>query len=124
MSAIKPPGGPGGVGTPAPSTDRLPDSGAVGGASFQEKITQSRDPAALGSVSAADPSQLVLADLRSGRISPSDALHRLTDLAVQRSGAPASMRPAVEAQLRTLLSQDPLLQSLVQQMGATLSNDK
>ncbi|MEI8254983.1 MAG: hypothetical protein WCJ30_04860 [Deltaproteobacteria bacterium] len=66
----------------------------------------------------------MITDLRGGKITPNQAVQKLTDLAVQRSHAPPSVRPAVEARMRELLRSDPLVQDLMRQMGASLEADK
>jgi hypothetical protein len=68
---------------------------------------------------ATDPTQRVLGDLTAGRITPDDAVARLTSLAVAGSGAPESARPAVERKVRALLATDPTLGALLGRMGAT-----
>lgn len=137
MSSIKPPGGPGGIGTPpTPDGAAGPSGPSTGGPSFQDRVGAQRgaseaSPAAGASgaatttgAAAATTPQAVIADLRAGRISPNDAVTRLTDLAVQRSGAPPAMRATVEARLREMLSRDPLVQELMRQMGAAVDSNK
>lgn len=67
-----------------------------------------------------DAAQGVLGDLAAGRITPDAAVARLTSLAVERSGASAAMRPAVEQKVRALLASDPTLGALLGRMGATV----
>src|SRR5262249_18746693 len=118
VSAIKPPGGPGGVGAPSTPDGPAGPSGPSG-PSLQNRVAEQSGTAGASAAGAASSPQSVIADLRAGRITPNEALTRLTDLAVARSGAPPAMRPSVEARLREMLARDPLVQDLVRQMGAT-----
>jgi hypothetical protein len=119
VSAIKPPGGPGGVGGPSGPDAPKPTSPTTG-PSFQERVdAQSSAQRATPT----DPSQAVIADLRAGKITPNEAVQRLTDVAVQRSHAPPGVRPAVEARVREMLRSDPMVQDLLRQMGASLDTE-
>ncbi len=120
MTAIKPPGGIGGVGGPS-GPDAAKQAPATTGPSFQDRVAEQRGASPAGG---ADPSQAVISDLRAGKITPNQAVQKLTDLAVQRSHAPPAVRPAVEARMRELLRTDPLVQDLLRQMGASLETDK
>jgi hypothetical protein len=120
VTSIKPPGGPGGVGGPK-GPEATKDTAPTSGPSFQERVAGNRGAQR---ATAADPSQAVIADLRAGKITPNEAVHRLTDIAVTRSHAPPGVRPAVEARMRELLTSDPLVQDILRQMGATLDTDK
>jgi hypothetical protein len=123
VTAIKPPGGPGGIQPPTSSPESSKTSGPAG-PSFQERVAEQRPGAQPGAPATAVTSQSVVADLRAGRISPNDAVQRLTDLAVKRSGAPPAMRASVEAQLRDLMSRDPVIQDLLKEMGAAVAPEK
>jgi hypothetical protein len=70
------------------------------------------------------PAQSVLADLQAARISPDEAVQRLTALAVASSGCPEAMRPAVERRMRGVITSDPLVASLLQRMGASAPADE
>jgi hypothetical protein len=125
VTAIKPPGGPRGAGgVEAPRGPGGAEStNEPTGPSFQNRVAEQQSANAAKPASAtasASSSQAVVADLRAGKISPDTALRRLTDLAVQRSGAPAALRPGIEARLRELMTRDPNVRDLVREMGATL----
>lgn len=70
------------------------------------------------------PANAVLADLQAARISPDEAVQRLTALAVESSGCPESMRPAVEKRMRAVITSDPLVASLLQRMGASVPTEE
>jgi hypothetical protein len=119
VSAIKPPGAPGSVQGP---TEPEGSSGAKqpAGTSFHERVEQTQGArAGGGALTGTDSAKSVIAELRAGQITPDVALQRLTDLAVRRSGAPPAMRATIESQLRGLMSNDPLVQDLIRQMGAS-----
>ena len=120
MTAIKPPGGPGGVGGPSGPDASKPTTSTTG-PSFQDRVNEQQGA---HRATPADPSQAVVADLRAGKITPNEAVQRLTDVAVQRSHAPPALRPAVESRVREMLRSDPLVQDLLRQMGASLDTDK
>ena len=132
MTAIKPPSGSGpgpGSSGPIPAIHEANKGAASPDATaFQEHIaetqTVSRNSALRASGTDTATSQSIIADLRSGKIAPADALHQLTNLAVQQSGAPVAMRPVIETRLRDLLARDPLIQDLVRQMGIMAASDK
>jgi hypothetical protein len=67
-------------------------------------------PASLGGA------QAVVADLQAARITPDEAVARLTAQAL--AGCPETLRPAVEARMRAALASDPLIGSLLRRMGA------
>lgn len=122
MTSIKPPGGPGSV--PAPVVpEHIQGPARSTGPSFHERVAEQQSASTARAVNT-HPTQAVIDELRTGRISPAEALQRLTDLAVQRSGAPPALRPTIEAQLRELMSRDPLIQDLIRQMGARISSDQ
>lgn len=111
MSTIKPPGASlPGVPVAAIDPVRADPAGAVEGARAAQPV---------GGARGADAAQGVLGDLAAGRITPDAAVARLTSLAVERSGATAAMRPALEQKVRALLASDPTLGALLGRMGAT-----
>lgn len=123
MSTIKPPGGPGG---PLPPTGPVgPEATApaspASGPSFRE-VAGAASPTGTPATSATptDPTQAVLADLRAGRLTPDQAVDRLTTLAVDKTHAPPALRPAIEQKLRALILRDPTVASLLARMGATV----
>ena len=120
MTSIKPPGGPRGVGGPS-GPDHASGTEKPTGPSFKDRVAEQRGTT--GASAASDPSHTVVADLRAGKITPNEAVKRLTDLAVQKSHAPASMRPAVEARMRELLRSDPMVGDLLRRMGATVDSE-
>jgi hypothetical protein len=119
VTSIKPPGGPGRVGGPS-GPDAAKGAEQTTGPSFKERVAEQRGAQRVAST---DPSQSVISDLRAGRITPNEAVTRLTDLAVRRSNAPPSVRPAVEARMRELLRSDPLIRDLLKQMGASIDGE-
>lgn len=130
MSGITPPGGPGrpsGIETPAPATGAGGASGPRG-PSFSERVAERQGAAEANATHAAPSqaasSQAVIADLRAGRIGPDEAVRRLTDIAIERSGAPAARRPVLEARVREMMASDPLVQDLLRRMGASLPSDE
>ena len=123
MTAIKPPGGPGGIQPPTTTPESSKPTGTAG-PSFQERVAEQKPGVQPGATAGPVTSQSIVADLRAGRISPNDAVQRLTDLAVKRSGAPPAMRARVESQLRDLMSRDPLIQDLLKEMGAASASEK
>jgi hypothetical protein len=120
VTAIKPPGSPGGIQAPTTPESTKGPSGTTG-PSFQDRVAEQQGATPAASVSTP---QGVIAELRAGRLSPNEALSRLTDLAIQRSGAPASMRPQIEVRMRELLSNDPVVKDLVRRMGASVSSEE
>ena len=77
-------------------------------------------PVAPSAPAALTPAQSVLADLQAARITPDEAVSRLTAQALASSGCPASLRPAVEARMRAAIAGDPLVGSLLRRMGANV----
>jgi hypothetical protein len=65
----------------------------------------------------ARPLSPVVADLVAGRITPHEAVARLTTQALERARCPETLRPVVEARIREALTYDPNLAALVRQMG-------
>jgi hypothetical protein len=122
VTSIKSPGGPGRTLPEAPQTDPSGSSRAKD-PGFADQVSSNKSSTTV-SAPASTSSDAVVADLRAGRITPAEALDKLTEIAVQRSGAPPSMRGAVETQIRSLLVRDPLLRELVQRMGAEVPTDK
>lgn len=76
-----------------------------------------------GVSSASSPQAAVLGDLQAARITPDEAVRRLTDLALDQARVPVAMRPAVEARIRATLSHDPLLGALLRRMGAAVPDE-
>lgn len=109
MSTINPPGAAApGASIAAIDPSPAPAAGAVTGAAPSRAVTGATT----------DPAQGVLGDLAAGRITPDDAVARLTHLAVARSGASPAARPAVEQKVRALLASDPTLGALLGRIGA------
>ena len=108
MSHIKPTGSPGLGGV-----DPLGDAATA-------SATRGTAPAAHAAATAAtqSPSDAVVTALRAGHLTPDEAVRQLTELAVQRAGVPATMRPHIEARMRDLLATDPTLGGLLRRMGA------
>jgi hypothetical protein len=63
----------------------------------------------------------VAAELQLGRVSPDEAVSQLVAQALE--SFPETLRPAVEVHLRSALAHDPLLASLVENMGARLPTE-
>lgn len=102
MTAIRPTGGALPTAAPLDVTPSAPASPVA--------------PASLGGV------QAVVADLQAARITPDEAVARLTAQAL--AGCPETLRPAVEARMRAALASDPLIGSLLRRMGASAPNDE
>jgi hypothetical protein len=66
--------------------------------------------------------QAIVADLQAARITADEAVARLTAHAL--AGAPASVRPAVEARVRATLASDPLLGALLRQIGVGAAREE
>ena len=120
-SPIKPPSGP----SVAPLAGGTPDAARVGGASGDD-FKASLDAAAGGAPSAAGASkasgaEALTAALRSGELSPAQALDALAQ-ALSSADAqklePAG-RAALEQHLRTMLAEDPALQDLTSDLSRT-----
>lgn len=125
MTSIKPPG-PSGVRTPPESPSGATETRGTSEA-FQEKL-QGASRASANPTPASAPAKesertqgtrAVVEDLRAGRLTPQQAVQRLTEQALARSGAPAALRPVIEARVQNLLRQDPLLRDLVGKLGVT-----
>ena len=112
MTSIKAPfgpTGPSGLGGPEAPNSNTPSTGAA----FREALHPTTG-------TPTNPSQGVLSDLSAGRITPNQAVERLTTIAVEKSGCPESVRPSVEQRIRQMLSNDPVVGSLLRQMGASI----
>ena len=115
MTSIKAPFGPtgtSGLRGPEASNNHTPTTGAA----FRESVHPTTAPT--------NPSQVVLLDLSAGRITPNQAVERLTTIAVQRSGCPESARPNVEHRIRQMLSSDPVVGSILRHIGASIPADE
>lgn len=121
-SPIKPPSGP----SVAPLAGGTPDAARVGGASGDD-FKASLDAAAGGAPSSASAAeatgaQALTAALRSGELSPAQALDALVAQALSSADAqklePAG-RAALEQHLRTMLAEDPALQDLTSDLSRT-----
>lgn len=115
MTSIKAPfgpTGPSGLGGPEAPSSNTPSTGAV----FREALHPTTG-------APADQKQGVLSDLSAGKITPNQAVERLTTIAVEKSGCPESARPVVEQRIRRMLSQDPVVGSLLRQIGAGIPPD-
>ena len=101
----------------------------VGGTSEAvfEPLAEAVAETSVGDVSSAsgvDPTQVILGDFRAARITPDEAVRRLTAVAVDGTHCPPALRPRVEAHIRDLLAHDPLLAQTLRRMGATVPDDK
>lgn len=115
MTSIKAPGGPAGPSGPG-GPSGTGSSAPTGGASFREVVgTGARPPT--------NASQSVIGDLTAGKITPDQAVDRLTTLAIEKSRCPESARPAVEQRIRQMLATDPVVGDLLRQMGASIPTD-
>lgn len=126
MTSIKPPSK-----SPTPGIEGTPGAGSAGsttgptGPSFRERVGEAESVQKAGATSGAQGAantQSIVADLRSGAISPNEAVSRLTDAAMQRNRVPPTMRPAVEAQVRDFLQRDPVVGELLRTLGASLQS--
>lgn len=113
MTPIKPPGSPGippiGV-----------DPGAPIAAPPASKVAPSA-PLPLAPPTATPPTsaaQVILSDLQAARITPDEAVRRLTAAAIEKAHTPAALRPAVESRIRAMLANDPRVGTLLRRMGA------
>jgi hypothetical protein len=119
VTNIKPPGGPRSpAGTSGINSPEAPEAGS----SFREVVgTGAATPAAPGAP--ASPSQAVIADLQAARITPDEAVRKLTALAVDGSRCTPAMRPGVERRIRQMLASDPVVGELLRQMGAAVPRE-
>ena len=120
MTAIKPPGGPGGVNAPV-TADPTSQAGRADGPAFAERAEAPH--AASGAEPPRDVSS-VLADLRAGRVAPHDAVEQLVSLTLDKGGTPPALRPAVEAHIRAMLAKDPVVGELLRQMGVATPREE
>lgn len=126
MTSIKPPSKPSVSGVDSVNTgSAVGGSAAPSGPSFRERVGESQGVAKSSAASAAGGTantQSVITDLKSGAITPNEAVARLTEAAMQRNRVPPAMRPAVESQVREFLQRDPVVAELVRTMGASLQS--
>lgn len=118
MTTIKPPGSPG-----------IPPVGVDPGAPIAAPSASKVAPSAPSTVSppsaspSTNPTQAILGDLQAARITPDEAVRRLTAAAIEKAHTPAALRPAVESRIRAMLANDPRVGTLLRRMGAeALSN--
>jgi len=128
VSAIKPPGGPGASGvTPPPVTSGPTGATGPDAASFRDRLGAQEAVAKTGAqanVPTPGTTEHVIESLRAGKITPDAAVTALTKLAVQRTGAPEALHAQLEARLREMVAQDPIVGDLVRQMGGAVANDE
>ena len=116
MSNIKP------TGTNASSpVDPLGDAAPAATTATTAPATNA--PGTSSAAAVASPSETVVSALREGKVTPDEAVRQLTDIAIQRAGVPASMRPQIESRMRDLLGSDPTLGGLLRRMGASLPDE-
>jgi hypothetical protein len=97
------------------TTDPLAQPSASGPAptrSFKEVSGAETTPGTQGAAAQ------VVADLKAGRLSPDQAVERLVHAAVQRQVVPPAVRARVEVRVREALARDPVLGSLLRNLGA------
>lgn len=113
MTTIKPPGSPG-----------IPPVGVDPGAPIAAPSASKVAPSAPSTVSppsaspSTNPTQAILGDLQAARITPDEAVRRLTAAAIEKAHTPAALRPAVESRIRAMLANDPRVGTLLRRMGA------
>ena len=113
MTTIKPPGSPG-----------IPPIGVDPGAPIAAPSASKVAPSASAVISPpvapppANATQVILSDLQAARITPEEAVRRLTAAAIERARTPAALRPAVENRIRAMLASDPRVGALLRRMGA------
>jgi hypothetical protein len=125
MTSIKPPSKPSVAGVDSKITEGVAGGGATSGPSFRERVGESQAPTraqGAGATGGADPTRAVVSDLQAGKISPNEAVSRLTEAAMQRNRVPPAMRAAVETQVREFLQRDPVVAELMRTMGASLQS--
>lgn len=94
--------------------DRLDPTGAAG------RTGGPGGPSGPGGPGGADPVAAVAADLRSGAITPRQAVDRLVDLAVAQGPAgqlPERVKAKIRADLERLVAEDPYLASHARRLG-------
>jgi hypothetical protein len=114
---IKPPGGPGSVSAPT-TADPTSETKRVDGPAFTDRADAARPTTGPRDATA------VVADLRAGRIGAQEAFDQIVSITLQKSGAPEGLRSAVEAQVRSVLAKDPVVGSLLRQMGVPSPSEK
>jgi hypothetical protein len=125
MTSIKPPSKPSVSGI-----DSVTSGSTVGGAnapsgpSFRDRVDEARgvSKSEAAASSGAASTQSIVTQLKSGAITPNEAVSRLTEAAMQRNRVPPAMRPAVESQVREFLQRDPVVGELMRTMGASLQS--
>jgi hypothetical protein len=120
VTAIKPPGGSGGIHAPQ-GADPASESKPVEGPSFAERAEKAAEAKPSGSPTSVAE---VISQLKAGTLHPQKAVEHLVQLTMDNSHTPAAFRPAVEAQIRSLLSSDPHVRDLLQAMGAVPPPEK
>lgn len=122
-SPIKPPSGPPVAPLAGPSSDADARVGSPAGESFKASLDAvAGAPTQAGGVSETSGAQALTAALRTGELSPAQALDALVAQALQSADAqrlePAA-RVELEAHLRTMLAEDPSLQELTSDLSRT-----
>ena len=117
MSTIKPPGGP----TAAPPAEPVDPAAPTEGPQGTQGV---EGPAATAATAATHPTERVISALKAGEITPEVAVDRLVTAAVDKTGCPPALRPAVEAKMRALILSDPNLRALTRQMGVAPTPDE
>jgi len=125
MTSIKPPSKPSVSGVDTVNTGSAIGSNAPSGPAFRDRVGEASGPSKAGATEAAGGvanTQSIITELKSGAITPNEAVSRLTDAAMQRNRVPPAMRPAVESQVRDFLQRDPVVAELVRTMGASFQS--
>jgi hypothetical protein len=92
------------------------------GGAFAEKLdgVAAAEAPRAAAAAGADPIGALAAELKSGAITPRQAVDRLVDLALGQGPAaslPAPARAALRAQMEDLLRQDPYLSAKLRRLG-------
>jgi hypothetical protein len=125
MTSIKPPSKPSVSGVDTINAGTAVGSHAPSGPAFRDRVSEATGTnkvGATGTAGSVTNTQSVITELKSGAITPNEALSRLTDAAMQRNRVPPAMRPAVESQVREFLQRDPVVAELVRTMGASFQS--
>ncbi|MFO0561689.1 MAG: hypothetical protein U0269_26995 [Polyangiales bacterium] len=125
MTSIKPPSKPSVSGVDTVNTGATVGSNAPSGPAFRDRVSEATGTNKVGATGAAGGvanTQSIITELKSGAITPNEAVSRLTDAAMQRNRVPPAMRPAVESQVREFLQRDPVVAELVRTMGASFQS--
>ncbi len=113
----------------APAAAGPDKSGRAREADFAERLhaTGAPEPAsgtpAVGAAS--DPVADVAQDLRAGRISPDEAVHKVVELALERAGGaalPATVRERLRETLVLAVADDPVLATRARRVGAAVAS--